>query len=494
MITTVMRMRQMLVLVGVWVLAACGGSGMGTGSMNPGAGQSTPQACSSNCGTAMVSVTDAAGDFISYMVTVVSLQLTRSDGTVVETLPVTTNVDFAQLVNLSEILSSDQIPAGSYVSASMTIDFSSAKIVVDNGTTGVTIAAANVINGATSMPLAAPNPTQMTLKLDLSHNNFIVTDHAIANLALDFNLSASNTITPSATNPTTVTVNPVLTASLTPDTTKQIRVRGALVSADTTTNSFILSVRPFYDSDGSTGQFTVATTDATTYSINNASSMGGAGLMQLSNLAMGTMVVAYGAWDKTTQSFTASNVLAGSSAPGIMHDSVEGTVLSRTGNIFVVANGLIWPHEAMNQNANENYVAQATVTVGANTMVSEDGQTGTFTIQDISVGQHLQLSGTLGKDSSGNTTLDATAGSARLMVTTVRGIVTSSATNLVTLNLNSIDGQAPSRLNFAGTGMSAAQDATAAAYSVVPGALPTTTLGSGVPVQFYGFVAPFGQA
>ena len=206
MITTVRRMRQMLVLVGVWVLAACGGSGMGTGSMSPGAGQSTPQACSSNCGTAMVSVTDAAGDFISYMVTVVSLQLTRSDGTVVETLPVTTNVDFAQLVNLSEILSSDQIPAGSYVSASMTIDFSSAKIVVDNGTTGVTIAAANVINGATSMPLAAPNPTQMTLKLDLSHNNFIVTGHAIANLALDFNLAASNTITPSATSPTTVTV------------------------------------------------------------------------------------------------------------------------------------------------------------------------------------------------------------------------------------------------------------------------------------------------
>jgi hypothetical protein len=494
--SSVLRMRRMLVLIGVWALAACGGSGAGMSSMNsPGTSQSAPQACT-NCGTAMVSLTDAPGDFISYMVNVVSLQLTRSDGTVVETLPVTTKVDFAQLVNLSEIISADQIPAGSYVSAAMTIDFSTATIVVDNGTTGVTIAAANIVNGATSMPLAAPNPTQMTLKLDLTHNKLIITEHAIANLALDFNLAASNTIAPSNTNPTTVTVNPVLTASLVPDTTKQIRVRGALVSADASAGSFIINVRPFFDGSGSTGQFTVMTTATTTYSINNAASTGNAGLTQLAGLAAGTMMVAYGAWDKTTQIFTAANVLAGSSVPGIMHDSVEGTVLSRTLNTLVVANGFVM-HEEMDgeENDDTDYARQATVTVGANTMVSEDGQSGSFTIQDISVGQHLQLSGTLGTDSSGNTTLDATAGSARLMVTTVSGIVTSTAANVVTVNLNSIDDQMASRLNFAGTGTSTAQDATAAAYSIaVPAALPTTTLGSGVPVRFEGFVAPFGQA
>src|SRR5580658_757969 len=153
--SAVLRMRRMLVLIGVWALAACGGSGAGMSSMNsPGTSQSAPQACT-NCGTAMVSLTDAPGDFISYMVNVVSLQLTRSDGTVVETLPVTTKVDFAQLVNLSEIISADQIPEGSYVSAAMTLDFSTATIVVDNGTAGVTIAPANVINGATSLPLTA---------------------------------------------------------------------------------------------------------------------------------------------------------------------------------------------------------------------------------------------------------------------------------------------------------------------------------------------------
>jgi hypothetical protein len=425
-----MRIRHGLWLAVVWALAACGGSGGGMSSMNSSSpAQSTPQACS-NCGMAMVSMTDAPGDFISYMVNVVSLQLKRADGTVVETVPVTTQVDFAQLVNLSEIISAEQIPAGNYVSAAMTLDFSSATIVVDNGTTAVTIAAGNVINGATSLPLAAPNPTQMTLNLDLSHSQFIVTQHAIANLALDFNLAASNTIAPSDTNPMTVTVNPVLTASLVPDATKQIRVRGPLVSADPSASSYIISVRPFFNSSGTAGQFTVDTTATTTFSINNVSSVGGAGLTQLAAVTAGTIVVAYGAWDNTTQTFTASNVLAGTSVPGMMHDSAEGTVLSRTGNILTVADGVLFPIETDGAADDMLFARQVAVTVGSGTTVTEDGQMGPFTIQDISVGQHLQLSGKIGQDSSGNPTLDATAGSARLMMTTLSGTVTGLAAEL----------------------------------------------------------------
>jgi Domain of unknown function (DUF4382) len=490
-----MRIRHGLWLAVVWALAACGGSGGGMSSMSSSSpAQSTSQSCS-NCGMAMVSMTDAPGDFISYMVNVVSLQLKRADGTLVETVPVTTQVDFAQLVNLSEILSAEQIPAGNYVSASMTIDFSGATIVVDNGTTGVTIAAGSVINGATSMPLAAPNPTQMTLTLDLSRNNFVVTEHAIANLALDFNLAASNTIAPSDTNPMTVTVNPVLTASLVPDATKQIRVRGPLVSVDTGTSSYIINVRPCFNAGGTAGQFTVNTTATTNFSINNVSSMGSAGLTQLAAVAAGTVVVAYGSWDKTSQTFTATNVLAGSSVVGMMHDSVEGTVLSRTGNTLTVADGVIFPIETGGATDNMWWSRQVAVTVGTGTMVTEDGQMGPFTIQDISVGQHLQLSGKLGQDSSGNPTLDATAGGARLMQTTVLGTITALAANLVTVNLQTLDGLMPARFNFAGTGISTANDASAAAYSVgVPSALSTTSLSVGAPVRFAGFVAPFGQA
>lgn len=500
MISTTTRIRHGLWMAAAWALAACGGSGGGMGADSSSAAQSTApqstaQACG-NCGMVMVSMTDAPGDFLSYMVNVVSLQLKRSDGTLVETLPLTTQVDFAQLVNLSEIISAEQIPPGNYVSAAMTVDFASATIVVDNGTTGVTIAPGNVINGATSLPLTAPNATQVTLNLDLgSHNQLIVTSHAIANLALDFNLAASNTIAPSDTNPTTVTVNPVLTASLAPDSTKQIRVRGPLVSVDTGASDYIISVRPFFNSSGTAGQFTVNTSATTMYSINNVSSTGGAGLTQLAAVAAGTMVVAYGAWDKTTQTFTASNVLAGSSVPGMMHDSAQGTVLSRTANTLTVGDGVLFPMETAGAADVMRFARQVAVTVGSGTTVTEEGQMGPFTTQDISVGQHVQLSGKLGKDSAGNPTLDATAGNVQLTVTPLAGTVVSLAPNLVTVNLLTLDGQVPARFNFAGTGSSSANDASAAAYGVgVPSALSAGALSVGAPVRFSGFVAPFGQA
>ena len=68
-------------------LAACGG-GSGGSMSGPTAG---PQGCStSSCGSAVVTLTDAPGDFASYTVDVASLTLTRIDGTVVETLRVLT--------------------------------------------------------------------------------------------------------------------------------------------------------------------------------------------------------------------------------------------------------------------------------------------------------------------------------------------------------------------------------------------------------------------
>src|SRR3974390_130205 len=67
-------------------------------------------------GTVDIGITDGQGDFISYAVDVTSLTLTKADGTVVETLPQKTRIDFAQLVDLSEFVTSATIPAGNYVS------------------------------------------------------------------------------------------------------------------------------------------------------------------------------------------------------------------------------------------------------------------------------------------------------------------------------------------------------------------------------------------
>ncbi len=308
----VRRLRGALLGCGAALLAACGGGG---GATMGSSATVTPQSCTGSCGSALVTLTDAAGDFDSYIVKVVSLQLTRADGTFVETLPVTTQVDFTQLVNLSEIISAAQVPAGTYVGAKMTLDYAGATIVVDNGTTGVTIAANNILNGVSSngtanptpVPLAPPNPTQVTLTLTLANDRpLVVTPGTVANLALDFNLAASNTVGPSATAPTTVTVNPVLTGSLVPDTTKQARIRGPLVSVDTTgsPNSYTVTVRPFDNDSGDGGTLTVDVAATTTYAINGTSYTGSAGLAQLATLvtsAPGTIVAATGTLDKTTR-------------------------------------------------------------------------------------------------------------------------------------------------------------------------------------------------
>ena len=462
----------------------------------------------------MVSLTDAAGDFDSYLVTVDAITLTRSDGTVVQVVPTTTQVDFAQLVNLSEIITAATIPNGRYTAASMTLDYSGATLVVDNGTTGVTISPNNIIDGATSLPLAAPNTTQMTITLSLpSDAPLVVNQGTIANLALDFNLAASNTITPSDTAPTTVTVNPTLTASVIPDTTKQIDVRGALASVNTTAGTYSIGLRPFFNSTGTNGQVTITTASNTTYTINGTAYTGSAGLAELATLSDGILINTYGSYDGSTQTFTAISVLVGSSAPGSTLDSVTGTVIARSVDTITLAGGFVQP--AINH-GHIGFSPQVTVTVGSATTVTEQGVSGSFTIQDISVGQHAQFLGTLstttGSSSSSSSsavvsssgaavtvfatyTLDASAGRAILQPTSVAGVVGSAASGQVILDLSSLDLRAPSVFNFAGTGSSSTTDASASAYVVsVPTSVSISSLTAGTPVSFSGFVTPFGNA
>ncbi|HET7756659.1 MAG TPA: DUF4382 domain-containing protein, partial [Steroidobacteraceae bacterium] len=452
-------------------------------------------------GMAMVTLTDMPGDFLSYMVDIVSLKLTRADGTVVETVPATTRVDFAQLVNLSEVTSAHQLPQGSYTGVALTLDYASATIVVDNGTAGgLTVPAAGIINGSTSAPLTPPN-SQMTVTLQLpSDRPLIVTPGTVANLALDFNLAASNTVAPAPLSSSTmasavtVTVNPVLTASLVPDATRQIRVRGPLVAVTNTATqtSYTVKVRPFYDvADDDDGQLVVNTTATTSFTLNGTSYTGDAGLTALAALGPGTLTAATGSFDVATETFTAANVFAGTSVPGAGLDSAEGTVTARSGNVFTLSNGWLDEHDF----DDEQFSAQLAVTVASGTAVSEDGQSGSFGPQDISVGQHVQVFGKFGTDGMGNRTLDASGGSVRLMVTRLSGEFASSGSGTVTVNLRSLDGRPPTAFNFAGTGSTTSGDASPGAYVVsVPAALPLPGVTAGAPLQFFGFVTPFMSA
>jgi hypothetical protein len=474
------------------LLTACGGGGdmsstpvsSATGSPATGSSVPTPtgSSCSaSSCGAAILTMTDAKGDFLSYIVTLTSLQLQTANGTSVETLPTATKVDFAQLVDLTEIMSAGQIPAANYVSATLTIDYTNASITADDGTG----------NGVALQPVDANgNPLTGTLQVAVqldNANHLVITPAAVARLDFDFNLAASNTV--NMTNDT-VQVSPTLVATVVPSNTKQIRVRGSLASATAAQSDFVLNVQPFHDTSATSGTVTVQVAPTTTYQINGAAYVGTAGLTALAALPAGTMVAAFGSLQSGTQVLSATEVLAGTSLENPAEDQISGTVIARTSTTLTVRGATWWERDG----DFEFDPHDATVTIGTNTGVTEEGQMGAFTVADISVGQHIDAFGTASQPSGGTLTLDATAGEVRLDITPAWGVVSNLAANSLTLNLESLDGLPVSAFNFSGTGSSTTNDANASAYVVNTGTLPQTGLATGSPARVFGFVTPFGSA
>jgi hypothetical protein len=481
------RLAPALSACSLLLLAACGGmggSGMSStasGTMTPPASTSTVAACTSaSCGSAMMTMTDAKGDFLSYIVNLTSLQLQTAAGASVETLPVTTKVDFSQLVDLTEVMSAGQIPAAEYVSATLTIDYTNANITADDGT-----GKAVPLSPVDSTGAALTGPVTVSVTLDNAHH-LIITPGDTGLLAFDFNLAASNTVNLTAS---TVTVSPTLAATVVPSNTKQIRVRGQLASASASANDFVLNVQPFHDMSMTTGQVTVDVAATTTYQINGTSYVGMAGITALAALPANTMIAAFGSLMTGTQTLTASSVLAGTSLENPAQDQISGTVISRTATALTVRGATYW----MRDGSFDFEHNDVTVNVGAATEVTEEGVMGTFTVADVSVGQHVDAFGTL--SGTGSTqVLDATAGEVRLDLTPAWGVVTSLAAGTATLNLQSLDGLAASAFNFAGTGTSTAMDATAAAYVVNTGTVAQTGLAVNAPARIIGFVTPFGMA
>jgi hypothetical protein len=468
-------------------LGGCGGGGSMISALPPVA---SGQSCTpSTCGTTMLSLTDAAGDFLQYKVKLVSLELVKVDHSLVETLPSTTLVDFAQLVDLSEIVSTHQIPEGEYVAANVTIDFSGASILVDDGT-GVGVAVKPTDGGGTALGLL-----KVTVQFD-AKNDLNILSGATSRIGLDFNLLASNTVDLAAG---TVTVTPVLAASIVPADSKTMRVRGALSAVDTVGSDYTVLLQPFDDGDDDKlSALAVHTTETTAFEINGTPFVGAAGLAQLATLSADTLTVAFGAVDASDQAFTASQVLAGTSVPGIGADHIVGNVIARTANTLTVHGAHMDGHDG-----GEEFLGGDTiVTIADSTAVTAEGQASAalaHTTAEISVGSRIEAFGSANVTaatamSPASSTLDATTGRVRLDLTRVQGVVIASGPGQLTMNLSSIDRQSVALFHFAGTGATSAQDSNPASYVLGTGALDLTPFPSGHWALGVGFVALFGSA
>ncbi|HYL08206.1 MAG TPA: hypothetical protein VEU76_06630 [Candidatus Udaeobacter sp.] len=437
-----------------------------------------------------IGLTDAQGDFLSYTVDVTSLTLTKADQTVVQALPQRTRVDFARFVDLTEFVSGATIPAGTYVSASLNVDYTNADIRVDDGTgTPVAVPLANIHD--------SQNNPVTTLSMSVTFDNarqLVIAPLVSSLLDLDFNLAASNLVDMSTPASPVVTVNPLLVADVNPDAPKPHRIRGPLDRVDMQAGSFTLILRPFNLPQGNHGRLTFVTDSNTIYEIDQASFQGSAGLAALAAKPQLTATVAIGTLDPATRRFTATEVLAGSSVSFGTSDVLTGNVISRSSSTTFVVKGA----ELVRSDGTLVFRDTVTVTVDSGTTkVIKQGTIGALAIiptSNISVGQRVTVLGTLTNTTIGSTTLDATGGLVRLLVTQLNGTVNSVTGNTVAMTLARIDGRPVGLFNFSNTGTAPGTDANPSSYQVATGTLGLAGIVNGTPLKVRGFVQLFGQA
>jgi hypothetical protein len=460
----------------------------------------------SGYGIGWVTLTDTPGDFTSYIVNVDSVVLTGKTVGAITALSTVETVDFTKLKNFSELWGSASIPNDTYTSATITLDYTAAVItvMVDGKPT-----LANPIG-----PGDSPVTTiAVTVKFDPNHPLIVLPTYATTfatRLAIDFNLPASNEVILHANGTAPfVRVKPYLTIATSAADNKPIRIRGPLINSSLGQQTYTVYVRPFYDEVDSLGSVSLFSGPDTIYSINGTAYTGLSGLTALSQLSAGiTVTEAFVTLQPTATPsaiagiFHPIYVVAGSTVEDEYTEGIEGDVIARTGNTLTLRGATLFYNTA---EVAYYVIPDSVVLVGPGTIVTRD-DAASFSGLDynsISVGQHITArgiyTGTL--PPTGVTTLNATGtqstntGSVRIQSTHAWGSVVSTAADSVVLNLQTINDWPASIFNFAGTGATAAQNATAANYVVnTTGIIVPAGTVAGDNLWIDGVVSPFGSA
>jgi hypothetical protein len=478
-------------------------------------------ACS---GSAVVTLTatPSSDPFITYRVGVASIQLQTSSGkpsTMI--LPAETTVDFTKVTDLSELLGAPTVPKGTYSGAEITLDYSAAQIIYDDGSLEG-VALTPVDSSGKALALA-----RVTVTVDPSDPLRSAAKQA-SRLSLSFNLAASNLVNLSNG---TVTITPLFSASMQPLDSKQVRLNGPLLSA----NDSILAtgVMPFDSTTAGTGSISTQPSDTTTYEINGFVFTGAAGQAQIAALPANTVTTVFGTLTATnsasiitdtptdttpttttpttttstttttttttpivttptttttsTVTFTASQVLVDGSAQGVGFARLSGTVSARSGNTLGVEDATL----AQSGSTATLLPGTTLVNIGPSTVVTFFGQgvEDAISTQQISVGSVIEAFGTASTASTGEALLDASAGRVRLDQTSALGIVTVQGSSSLTLDLTSMGGRAISAFDFTGSG--AAPTQYGVAFNPAPD-LSNSTVGA--PVIVTGFANAFASA
>ncbi len=470
------------------LLAACGGGGGSVAEQNP----ADTATCDPNdpatvaeCGTVLVALTDADGDFLNYTVDVLSLTLETANGRVVETMPRQTRINFSDYVDLTELVTVATVPPATYVAGTITLDYGDAEVYVEADGSSK-IAVVKDLDGNTL--------TRTELKIRLSNREQLTVRKGLpALLQLDFDLGASHTVDIIPTPAEAVSEQFIL-AEVAPVDEKEIRVRGPLIEVSLDAMTYTVALRPFHDRAGDFGRVKVTVTDDTEFEVDEVVYVGVDGLRALDAADSGTPTVAKGTLNVADRKFTADIVLAGSSVPGIDRDAVVGNVIKREGNYLTVRGATIVPSDRRT-----HFHDDVVVEIGPDTKVFRDGyRASDLTIDAISIGQRVTIRGnqpTPTTDALAPQILfDATEGSVRMHVTRLSGIVNTVIPGQTDITLYAIDRRRAEIFDFTGTGVFPEDDADPDNYEVATGSLTLANFATGKPIVARGFPTAFGAA
>jgi len=429
-------------------------------------------ATTNDTGTLQIAITDAEEDFLTYRIDINSINLVREDGVEVSVLPATTDVDFVQYQELSELFASLAVPKGVYTSVALDLDYADADIVIQNDS-GVGVSATAVDDEGATL-------SAFTVLLTFNDDEYLqVSPKTIAHVTLDLDLAASNTIL--STDPAVVQVAPYMLATASVDPEREHRVRALLNSVDAETLSFNVDILPMRLRRGEFGSVDISVSDTTAYEVDGVEYTGAAGLIALAAKAQDTPVVSYGTRSET--GFVASQVFAGSSVAWADKDVVKGVVTARSGSTLTL-NGAVIETATGSARAHQ----EVSVTMADTTEVTGyrlgDADTAT-----ISVGQRVLVLGDLNEDASA---VDASVGAVQMKANRITGEVTQ-ASPLV-MDLLSINKRTASVFDMSGTGVDAANDADVSAYEIDTATLNVSNITDGDWLVVSGYPTAFGAA
>lgn len=377
-----------LLLAASAALPACGGGG-----------SQTSGGLSSSLALTMM---DSASDQVdSFQVDVTALDLTRLNHAAFQALAAPVTLDFADLTDSGQLLNLVDAPLGNYVSASITLDFTHATCLLTGQSTPATIL--DDQGAALNGPIVVPVTLSGVFVLGAAAHKQIEID---LDLAQSLQIDAANN---------TVAFTPTFSVRTDPAQQHPIAIAGRLASIDTVHSSFVVTLKD--DNGLAIANVTCGSDNATVFQTNGVPATGMTGLNALALLPLDTWVQAQGTVDVALARIDVTNVNAGIGTWNGGTDIIEGHVIDRSGAAGADATFTVLGRSSNAAHDTFQFNTSFTVTSSfAGTHVVRHASSTAYDTDEINVGQHVRIFGTLS-----GTAMDVTAGVLREQPTWIFG-------------------------------------------------------------------------